>query len=82
MEQWLHSCTGRDKGSYLSHKEYDLNPSTPTACTTSLHSIRASPPSGTTVKRASSLKSSLQEPLTYHQKYGARKINNLKNCSL
>lgn len=77
MKKWLHSYTGCDKGSYLSQKEYDLNPSTLTAGTTSLHDIRASPP-GTTVKRTSSLKL-FQGPLTYHQKYDACKINNLQN---
>ena len=77
MEGGLHSSTGHDKGSNLSHKEHDLNPaSTSTACTT-LHSIRAAPPSGSTVKRASSLKSPFQEALTYHYKYEARKTSNL-----
>ena len=83
MEQWLHSYTSHDIGSYLPG-EYGFNPSSSTACATSMHKIRASPPSGSTVKRVSSLKSTLQEPLSYHQSYHARKINNLHiiTCSL
>ena len=62
----------------VSQKERDLNPvSTSTVCTTSWHNIRAAPPSGSIVKRASSLKSTFQEALAYHCKYETRKANNL-----
>ena len=75
MKQPLHSYIGHDKGSSSSQiEQHDLNPSAPTA---SLHSIRMAPPGGSTatVKRASSLKSILHEPLTYYYHRKCHEIN-------
>ena len=76
MKQPLHSYIGHDKGSSSSQiEQHDLNPSAPTA---SLHSIRMAPLGGSTatctVKRTSSLKSTLHEPLTYYHRK-CHKIN-------